>query len=104
MYILHHRGHLNAFLFILAILIWPLALIASLMLPLDYWNRTPTWNRTATYGYEPVTKVTRNTSPANPETRPCRAGSVRPLRGAMPHDNVRTGANKNWEASLLALL
>src|SRR5260370_22517569 len=56
--ILHHRGHLNAFLFILAILIWPLALIASLMLPLDYWNRTPTWNRTATYGYAPVTKVT----------------------------------------------
>jgi hypothetical protein len=65
MYILHHRGHLNAFLFILAILIWPLALIASLMLPLDYWNRTPTWNRTATYGYEPVTKVTSDSHIAN---------------------------------------
>jgi hypothetical protein len=38
-YILHQRGQLNPFLFILALLIWPMALIAAAMLPKEDFTR-----------------------------------------------------------------
>jgi hypothetical protein len=53
-YILHQRGQLNPFLFILAFLIWPMALIAAMMLPRENSSPTPSWDRSAIYGDKPL--------------------------------------------------